>query len=117
MSQALELLELLKDGKGHRTDEILIKVYGGSHLGLSRIGARVSDIIELGYTFIDEDGTPLIEYRKRKGWFDKENPTLYWYRIKIDRPSDNFSAPHYDELNQPVLFPLPERKQEVRMWD
>jgi hypothetical protein len=41
MTQAERLYDLLKDGHPHRTDEILLKVYGSSHNGITRIGARI----------------------------------------------------------------------------
>lgn len=68
LSQTEILYNLLKDGQPHRTDEIQDKVYGGSHLGLARVGARIYDV-------------------KRKygieinGWHDEDNPRLYWYQM------------------------------------
>ncbi len=44
MSQVEKLFEILKDGKPHRTDEILKKVYGNSKLGIARIAARTYDV-------------------------------------------------------------------------
>lgn len=43
MSQTEKLLTLLRDFQWHSTDEILEKVYGGRHLGIARISARVWD--------------------------------------------------------------------------
>jgi hypothetical protein len=40
MTQLTRLAELPKDGKPHRTDEILREVYGSEHLGIARVGAR-----------------------------------------------------------------------------
>ena len=66
MSQNAKILELLSDGKPHRTDEIMASVYGGSHLGLARIGARIWELKKKGYEI--------------KGWKDS-NPTLYYYQL------------------------------------
>lgn len=68
MSQADKLLEVLSDGEPHRTDEILDKVYGGEHLGLARIGARVHDLKNRG--------------QKIEGWTDPDHKTLYWYQLE-----------------------------------
>ena len=68
MAQADILYDLLSDGEPHRTDEIMRKVYGGSHLGLSRVGARIFDVKAKYNVKID-------------GWKDEHNPTLYWYQI------------------------------------
>ena len=46
MTQTERLYELLKEGKPHRTDEILLKVYGSAHNGIARISARVADLKE-----------------------------------------------------------------------
>lgn len=69
MSQKQLLKELLSDGKPHRTDEIMDKVYGGSHLGLARVGARIWDL--------KKDGCQIT------GWKDPDNPALYWYQMAI----------------------------------
>lgn len=44
MSQKDKLCNLLEDGKPHRTDEIMRVCYGGEHLGLARVGARIWDL-------------------------------------------------------------------------
>jgi len=49
MTQTARLLQLLKDHKPHRTDEILREVYGSEHLGIARIGARINDLKKLGH--------------------------------------------------------------------
>lgn len=67
-SQADLLYKLLEDGLPHRTDEIQARVYGGSHLGLARVGARIYDI-KKKYSVNFE------------GWKDKDNPALYWYQL------------------------------------
>lgn len=69
MSQKDSLFLLLNDGEPHSTVEILEVVYGGSHLGLARVGARVYDLRREGYEI--------------EGWKDKQNPTIYWYQMKV----------------------------------
>lgn len=44
MSQTIRLYELLSDYKTHDTIEILERVYGGSHLGIARLSARILDV-------------------------------------------------------------------------
>lgn len=66
-SQANRLYFLLADGKPHRTDEIMEKVYGGSHLGIARIGARIADLKARGHDI--------------RGWKDSEVKSLYYYQI------------------------------------
>ena len=65
MSQSTRLLKLLLDGNPHSTVEIMHSVYGGEHLGLSRVGARIYDLREKGYSI--------------RGWKDRLKPTVYWY--------------------------------------
>lgn len=67
MSQTRRLLNLLLDGEPHRTDHILEEIYGGGHLGIARIGARVHDLKKQGYEI--------------EGFRDEENPSLYWYQL------------------------------------
>jgi hypothetical protein len=67
MTQAERLLQLLKDGLPHRTDEILREVYGSEHLGIARIGARIADLKKLGHHII--------------GYHDPENSRLYIYKL------------------------------------
>lgn len=52
MSQTDALLALLSDGQDHSTYEIAEKVYGGSHLGCARIGARIYDLKRRGYNIV-----------------------------------------------------------------
>lgn len=68
LTQKQRLLELLKDYKPHRTDEIMEKVYGGSHCGLARVGARIWDL--------KQDGKEI------SGRKDPDNHALYWYQLK-----------------------------------
>src|SRR3990167_6282920 len=68
-SQKQRLLELLKYGNAHRTDEIVEKIYGKG-MSLSRVGARIWDLKQDGYVF-------------EKGRKDEVNPKLYWYQLKI----------------------------------
>lgn len=81
LSQTDRLFNLLKDGKPIRTDEIMEKIYGGSHLGLARVGARIWDLKKKYNVNI-------------KGWKD-ENPCLYWYQLEI-RFED---MPEYNQYN------------------
>lgn len=67
-SQTVKLLNLLSDFKPHRTDEILKKVYGNSHLGIARISARVYDLKKKYHCNI-------------KCIKDRKNPTLSFYQI------------------------------------
>jgi hypothetical protein len=90
-SQANKLYELLKDGHAHRTDEIMRVVYGGDHLGIARIGARIHDLKKRGHEV--------------KGWKDKERPALYWYQlIRKDEPEKPKA--------QPRLFAPQEQKTQ-----
>jgi len=74
LSQAERLYNLLSDGRPHRTDEILARVYGSAHCGIARIGARIWDI-KKKYG-VNIKCTP-----------DDENKTLYWYRMEISAPA------------------------------
>jgi tetrahydromethanopterin S-methyltransferase subunit D len=67
MTQTERLLELLKDHQPHRTDEILLKVYGSQHMGIARIGARIADLKNLGHTIT--------------GYHDPRNRKLYIYKL------------------------------------
>ena len=69
MSQTQKLYNLLSDGEPHRTDQIMKVVYGDSHLGLARVGARIWDIKSKYNVEIES-------------WKDKEIPSLWWYQIK-----------------------------------
>jgi hypothetical protein len=66
MSQITKLKQLLSDNRPHSTYEICEVVYGDSHLGVARIGARVWDLNHK-HAF------------RIVGWKDTENPALYWY--------------------------------------
>lgn len=70
MSQKDKLIELLSDGKAHRTDQIMRVVYGGDHLGLARVGARIYDIKQVKKVEIES-------------WPDADNRALHWYRMKV----------------------------------
>lgn len=69
MSQTNKLYNLLSDGNPHRTDRILLEVYGGGHLGCARIGSRIFDVKQKFNVEIES-------------WKDKEIPSLWWYQIK-----------------------------------
>ena len=75
MSQTELLYNLLNDGKGHSTLEILERVYGNDHLAIARIGARVWDIKK-------KYGIE-IECKRHQ-----EKKTVWIYKI-ITPPSDN----------------------------
>lgn len=49
MSQAQDILELLKDGEIHPTTEIVRKVYHLKGAGICRVGARIYDLRQQGY--------------------------------------------------------------------
>jgi hypothetical protein len=67
MTQTDRLLELLKDYKPHRTDEILREVYGSEHMGIARIGARINDLKKRGHNIF--------------GYHDPTNRKLYVYKL------------------------------------
>lgn len=69
-SQTERLWLLLCDGNPHRTDEILLRVYGSEHAGIARIGARIADVKKKHDVEI-------------RGYKDKQNPSLYWYQADI----------------------------------
>jgi hypothetical protein len=83
LSQKDLLYNLLQDGHPHSTVEIMERVYGGSHLGLARAGARINDLVNLGYVFLDKYGREITGSGVKRGWKDENNPTIYWYRMKI----------------------------------
>ena len=100
MSQTSQLYELLSDGKPHRTDEIADKIYSGG--SLARVGARINDLAAGRWPgkkkceFIDQFGNLLgLAPRDPKGWKDKQNPKLYWYRMKVHYPVDNGTIDAY----------------------
>jgi len=70
MSQTNRLHNLLRDGKPHRTDEILRKVYGDKQ-GIARIAARIYDIKQKHGVEIDCTQ-------------DKNQKTLYWYTMSLN---------------------------------
>jgi len=72
-SQKQRLLHLLLDYQWHSTPEILEKVYGAAHLGLSRIGARCYDLKTDGHDI--------------EGKNDEVNKTIYHYRLKRKEPT------------------------------
>lgn len=84
MSQITRLYELLSDNKAHRTDEICRVVYGGESLGLSRVGARINDLVNLGAEFSDKFGNKITGKNVMRGWRDKNNAKLYWYKMQND---------------------------------
>ena len=73
MSQASRLYALLKDYRWHSTVEIMEAVYGGGHLGLARVGARIHDIKRIHGVEIE-------------GKKDPQNPSIYLYRLVEKEP-------------------------------
>ncbi len=67
-SQTERLYELLREGFPVRTDQIVKTIYGDGNT-LARVGARIWDIQK-------KYGV------KIEGYHDKENPALYWYKLK-----------------------------------
>ena len=76
MSQVGRLYNLLSDFEWHRTDEILSRVYGSSHLGIARISARVYDVQKKFGVEIESDNEKgsLWKYRMKK---PLDNKTLF----------------------------------------
>ncbi len=66
-SQADRLLDLLRDGVEHSTIEILERVYGGGHLGIARIGARIHDLKGRGFEIVSRR--------------DEQRPTIWLYQL------------------------------------
>ncbi|MFA6097578.1 MAG: hypothetical protein WC788_08215 [Candidatus Paceibacterota bacterium] len=96
-SQTQKVYELLKDGKAHRTDEIMALCYGSDHLGLARIGARIFDIKR-------EYGVEI------EGWKDETTPSLFWYQMKV--PIVSLPVKNCQVNLQPALFNMPESERE-----
>lgn len=90
LSQTEKLYSLLSDNNAHRTDEILREVYGGDHLGLARLAARIYDVKKkYGVTI--------------EGWKDDVNPALYWYQISVT--TNVFKEPDKELVEKyPALF-------------
>ena len=65
--QTQRLYSLLSDGNPHDTIDILNRVYGGEHLGIARISARIWDLKKKGY---------IIE-----SWKDKERKSIWYYKM------------------------------------
>lgn len=82
MSQKDKLYNLLSDGQAHSTPEIAEIVYGNEHLGLSRVGARINDLVKRGCIFLDKYGAEIKGENIKRGWKDSERPTIYWYQMK-----------------------------------
>lgn len=92
MTQAERLLKLLKDGRPHRTDEILCEVYGSEHLGIARVGARIADLKKLGHHII--------------GYHDSKNRKLYVY--KLIPPQVPVMPPAFDKP------PVPQKRSNTQ---
>ena len=76
MTQKERLKAVLDDGKPHRTDELLERVYGAAHLGIARLGARVYEVRE-----------SLPSTKQIRAWKDKVTPSLTWYQL-VDAPPE-----------------------------
>ena len=50
----------------------MARVYGGDHLGLARIGARIYDLKGKGCDI--------------RSWRDLDQPTLWWYQMAKPKP-------------------------------
>lgn len=63
-AQKDRVFAVLRDGYWHDTAELLEKVYGDSHRGTARIGARIADLKHDGYTIESRRKSgPVWEYR------------------------------------------------------
>lgn len=93
MSQCQSLYNLLKDGQPRRTDQILRDVYGGEHLGIARIGARVWDLKKSGHEI--------------KSWRDPDKPSLWWYQLL------NPPAPPPKVVSQLPLLEIKSNKNNI----
>lgn len=92
-SQAERLLKFLSDGEPHSTVEILEQVYGGSHLGIARVGARIWDLKARGHDIT--------------GWKDPTNPAVYVYQMKVGSVAAFIEAA---EKAKPIVQAMEERK-------
>ncbi len=93
MSQADKLLELLSDEEAHSTVEIMRVVYGGDHLGLARVGARVYDLKEKGYVIESRPG--------------KINKTIWYYKL--------MASPEVPKKAVRTIVPVFENGRQVRV--
>lgn len=69
-SQAQRLLALLIEKKRVRTDEIMARIYGSSHIGTCRIASRIDDLRNQGWNI-----PPATR--------DRDVKTLWWYEIIV----------------------------------
>lgn len=97
MSQVNKLYNLISDGLPHRTDEILREVYGGEHLGIARIGARIWDLRHKRGLHI-------------RSWTDAEKPSLTWYQLQtqevVRQVKRSIYVEHAAAAHQEALFSL-----------
>jgi len=108
-SQKSKLFKLLQDNLLHSTIEICEKVYGGSHLGLSRVGARVYDLRQEGKII--------------NGWKDKKNLTVYWYQLEPDYCCYSFKVfgthtadcPIYNEMERTAKI-IENQETRLTLW-
>lgn len=94
-SQTERLYELLMEGFPVRTDQIVKTIYGEGNT-LARVGARIWDIQK-------KYGV------KIEGYHDKENPALYWYKLKqenvIMSADDNRESKEISLGNNQQVYP------------
>jgi len=90
LSQAEKLRRLLSDGEPHSTLDIMEKVYGGSHLGIARVGARIHDLKDRGHTIV--------------GWKDEKNKAIYHYQMSM-KPAPKYGYVAVDGVMHARLLP------------
>lgn len=123
LSQKNKLLELLSDGLGHNTDEIITFCYPseGRVKTSARYGGRLDDLRKMGYVIL-------------RGEPDTEIKGVFWFKIigKVDRiykaeegiPPDMRQVSFFVSANNlkrktqdefpPRLFPEPKREINYR---
>ena len=115
MSQTKKLFELLSDGLPHSTVEILEKVYGGEHLGLARVGGRINDLVNEGKIFLDEYGNEITGKNVKRGWKDKYNPAIYWYRLKKENQTLEIPEIGTIDFERATFTPEPDKKEQYQL--
>ena len=100
MSQESRLLELLKDGKPHSTNEIVRVVYGLRYPATHRIAARINSRRE--------------RLIKIDSWLDKQDHALLWYQLLPVSPNPPKVA-STTGAGQGVLFEV--KPKETNQWD
>ena len=98
MTQVEHLYQILRDGKPHRSDNLVRQVYGGE-FGLARLGARIFDVKMMVCVcpWKDDheiDCVCLISYKA------PEKKTLQYYQLKIYSPSERPDTSAESALSQ-----------------